>query len=175
MRPNRHSGFTIIELMATIAIAAILLTLAYPSFSDAMQSNRVASATNNLLATLAYARSESLRTRSLSTVCSRTDDGENCGVGWTNGILVWTDENRNNALEKDEIRRILTPPRGIQIVGIGFGYGKLSFDARGRLSHWWATHTFVVTPLVCKKGALNVRTITIAKSGRTDVQRSACS
>ena len=50
---NRRSGFTLIELMITLAVAAIVLTVGIPSFREMMRENRLATQTNEFLAALA--------------------------------------------------------------------------------------------------------------------------
>ncbi|PKM34904.1 MAG: general secretion pathway protein GspH, partial [Gammaproteobacteria bacterium HGW-Gammaproteobacteria-10] len=54
----KHTGFTLIELMMTIAIGAIILTLGIPSFMETIRSNRLTTRTNELLTSLNLARSE---------------------------------------------------------------------------------------------------------------------
>jgi type IV fimbrial biogenesis protein FimT len=60
-RPNRLRGFTLIELMVTIAVLAILLAVAVPSFQQAIMNARVSSQTNEFIASLKEARSEAAR------------------------------------------------------------------------------------------------------------------
>ncbi|MBW8811742.1 MAG: prepilin-type N-terminal cleavage/methylation domain-containing protein [Lysobacter sp.] len=64
MALRRSAGFTLIELLVTIAIAAILLALALPTFTESIRANRVSTATNQMLATLNFARSEAVRSKS---------------------------------------------------------------------------------------------------------------
>ena len=51
-------GFTLIELMITLAVAAILITAALPSFNEFIKNNRLTTQANNFIATLNLARSE---------------------------------------------------------------------------------------------------------------------
>lgn len=48
MRTSPHSGFTLIELMVTVAIAAILAAVALPSYTDYVKRGRISQATNQL-------------------------------------------------------------------------------------------------------------------------------
>lgn len=69
------SGFTLIELMVTIAVAAVLLGIAVPSFQDMLERNRVAAQTNEVLGGLQMARSEAIRKNATHRFCSS-------GAGW---------------------------------------------------------------------------------------------
>src|SRR5690606_7896913 len=96
MSRRNFAGFTLLELMVVIAIAAILLALALPSFTSTLRSNRVATSTNELLATLSLARSEAVRNTRGAGVCTSADGGA-CGGDWDSGWLVWGDSNGNGA------------------------------------------------------------------------------
>ena len=80
-------GFTIIELMVTLAIAAILVSLAAPSFKDIIQNNRMTTQYNELLASLSVARSEAIKRG--EDVIALSSNGNNWEDGWT--VFVDTD------------------------------------------------------------------------------------
>jgi type IV fimbrial biogenesis protein FimT len=88
-------GFTLIELMVTIAVAAILLTVAVPSLQDFIQNNRLSAVTNDLVADLAVARAEAIRRGSRVTVCASDNAGTataTCsGSNWSAGRLIFSD------------------------------------------------------------------------------------
>lgn len=60
---TRFKGFTLIELMVSIAVAAILLTIAMPSLDKVSANNALKSTTRDLVSTLNTARSQSISTR----------------------------------------------------------------------------------------------------------------
>lgn len=77
----QQQGFTLIELMITLIIAGILLTLALPSFTDLMISNNVTSTTNRLIHDLNLARSEAT-SRGTSVAVVSKSDSSNWSSGW---------------------------------------------------------------------------------------------
>jgi type IV fimbrial biogenesis protein FimT len=87
---NRASfGFTLVELIVTLVVASVLLALAAPNFSGFVKSNRLAGQANELMADLAFARSEAIKRGANITVC-RSGDGANClnGAAWKDGWIV---------------------------------------------------------------------------------------
>lgn len=66
---RKQAGFTLIELMVTIAVLAVIVTLAVPSFQDTINSNRLTSAANETSAVLQGARMEAVRLNKAIVVC----------------------------------------------------------------------------------------------------------
>jgi type IV fimbrial biogenesis protein FimT len=66
---RRATGFTLVEMMVVITISAILLALAIPSFQAIIQSSRISSAANSMLAALDLTRSEAIRRGANATLC----------------------------------------------------------------------------------------------------------
>jgi type IV fimbrial biogenesis protein FimT len=81
MRTRRHSGFSLIEAVITMAIVAIAAALAAPEFNRLVSNRRVSSAADDLYAALFYARSEAIRRN--QTVVVQAIDGD-----WSNGWEV---------------------------------------------------------------------------------------
>ena len=69
-RMYSHRGFTLIELMVTISVAAIIMAIAVPSMQILRANSRVASAANELATDLKKARTESVLTRRNQTLAS---------------------------------------------------------------------------------------------------------
>lgn len=178
MPMRRAAGFTLIELMVTIGIAAILLALALPTFTESIRSNRVSTATNQMLATINLARAEAVRSKSQSWVCPSNSDRTDCGTNWAQGMLVWTDENGNGARTTAEIKRVIEPQEGIAL-SMGT-ISAIGFDDRGRAVEKTPTgvvvanFNFSMKASTCKAGAGNVRAFDINRIGRVSVTRENC-
>lgn len=85
---KKQSGFTIVELVIVITIMAILVAIAIPSFQQLMMTNRLASATNDLMGSLNLARSEAIRRGAWVNVGVT-------GASWKDGWRVFIDVDRN--------------------------------------------------------------------------------
>lgn len=96
----RQFGFTLIELMATIGIAAVVMAMAIPSFSTAIKNNRLTAQTNYLVTDLNRARSEAIKRGVRVTLCKSTDGSTCVTTGdWSGGWIVFVNPNNNNAFD----------------------------------------------------------------------------
>ncbi len=104
--PHSEQGFSLIELLIAISIAAILLVMAIPSFTSFLNANRVSSQANELLATFQIARIESIRRGTRVVVCGSSNASTatpscSSGASW-NGWIAFVDTNKDNAFGATE-------------------------------------------------------------------------
>lgn len=99
---KHESAFTLIELMITITVAAVVLTLGVPGFGRVIERNQLSAYTNQLVASLYFARSEAVRRNEDIRVC-HSDDGNSCGgVGYEDGWIIYIDNNEDGDFDVGE-------------------------------------------------------------------------
>ncbi|MAO12709.1 GspH/FimT family pseudopilin [Marinobacter sp.] len=168
-------GFSLVELMVTMAVMAILLAAVAPSFSKMMARNDLAVASNAVRGALMVARETALIKGHPVSLCAGAP-GTGCTGDWSAGQwLVFRDNNHNGALDTDE-----TVIQHDTLPGAG---GVVSIDGNGPLRS-----ALVYTPLghaervsgafgagrlrVCVDRDItpNAREVIIGPSGRVRVQ-----
>ena len=163
----RQAGFTMIELMVVVAIVAILAALALPSFQQSIRSNRVATTTNEVLASLSLARTEAIKGIGVSGVCPSTD-GTNCAnsTNWGAGWVVW----RTDATATGTVRtvvRYVQQKAGTVVTGPAAG---ISFNVQGRSVA--GASQVGVNP---ESASTPVRCVRLSATGQARVVQGACS
>ena len=166
------AGFTLIELVVTVAIAALLMGIAAPSFRDSVLNSQHIAEYNDLMGSLRFARSEAIKRSSRTAVCARANDTA-CGSNWSNGFLVFID-NGDNPGEVDadeEILRIKQPSSSdvkisnsaklLSSAGSPIARPFIRFGPRGT-SNWRGTGYFTLCDL---RGSDEARAVNIAFNG----------
>lgn len=101
-----QQGFTLIELMVTVAVVAILVGVAVPSFQGAVNGNRLASSANELVASLQTARMEAIRRNRRVVVCASANanagQDATCANANIDGWITFVDNSSpvNNVFDK---------------------------------------------------------------------------
>ncbi|MCP5328360.1 MAG: GspH/FimT family pseudopilin [Steroidobacteraceae bacterium] len=93
---GRIRGFTLVELLIVIVIAALVLAIGAPQFSEFRRNSRLAGASNDLLAALQQARTEAIKRQRPVALCGTTDPTAGdpaCAAGSVAGWIVFEDGN----------------------------------------------------------------------------------
>lgn len=91
-------GFTLIELIVTMAVVSILLLTGIPMLNQMTTNNRQVTQINNIAGSLAIARSESIKRGQSITLCG-SSDGATCDTSnWESGWIIFTDADNNAVL-----------------------------------------------------------------------------
>jgi type IV fimbrial biogenesis protein FimT len=172
------AGFSMVELMIVIAIVAILLAIGLPSFQGSLRSNRVATTSNELMASVALARSEAVRSARGSGLCASAD-GATCVGSWNDGWIVWIDGDGNGLPggATDSVVRVNQGNDNLALaatVTAGGGDADIVlFDGRGRERNNTARRVTVEsTP--CPATVELVRHLDINAAGQVRISRDTC-
>lgn len=100
-RMRNQTGFTLLELLITLSILAILVGVGTPSFVSLSQDSTLVSQTNNVLGTIRFARREAVK-RNADVVICQSSDGQTCtnGTDWSQGWIVFSDLNKNGQYDE---------------------------------------------------------------------------
>lgn len=87
---ERNQGFTLLELLVTLAVLAIILSWGVPGFMDVVRNGRATANANDFVTAMSFARSEAVKRGGRVTVCG-SDDGASCNGNWEDGWIVIAD------------------------------------------------------------------------------------
>jgi len=106
MKKRHQNGFTLYELLITMLIVGVVLSLGVPNLAEFTANSRLSSSANDLHASFQLARSAAARAKTNITICASAnalDAGANCGGTWDQGYIVFVDDdgdlNRAGATE----------------------------------------------------------------------------
>lgn len=166
-RRPRQRGLTLVETMATLAVAAILLTTAVPSLQDFLTRNRMSTEVNTFMASLYLARSEAVKRLQNVKVCPTTDYSTCSGTDWEPGWMVFLDINDDGVVNGSDAVLQQNPalPARFRIIGdIGRPYAE--FQPTGQAGGFNNTFEFCDTGKVAK-----TRKVYLSDEGRIRVEK----
>jgi type IV fimbrial biogenesis protein FimT len=133
MSKTKQQGFTIYELLITMLMIGIVLSIGVPNMSGFMQNSRITATANDLHASFQVARSEAARSKSNITICASAnsmDAAAACGGTFNDGWMIFVDLNGDLArggAEENVLRAHPAIPDTLNIATNGgadyFGFG----------------------------------------------------
>lgn len=161
-------GFTLVEMMITLAIAAISITLAVPGFQSMIERNRVAASINNFVSHLHHARAEAIKIGEWVMLCP-SNNGASCisdYTQWGRGYIEFVDENRDRARGDDEqvLGYFQGDEKAITIHSSSSHRKTIAYRPSGRA---WSFNTTV--RFCAENDAKHNRTVIISATGRPRV------
>lgn len=188
---RRGSGFTLIEVIVVLAVAAFLGAIAIPNFRGFIQNSQISTQTNDLVADLAYARSEAIKRGARNVVVCKSQNPlaatPACDTAaaspWEAGRLVFYDGNNDNQYNTggtDELLRVRGALEGANTLRANSGSSVspnlasyVAFTRNGvtTLARKAATDLPHHFKLCDTRGASKARGIAIQTTGRTKILR----
>jgi len=163
---HKSSGFTLFELMVTIGLGAVLISLAAPSISGFTRASRLAASSRDLVIDLAMARNEAVMRARRVTVCTSANMTSCANATWNQGRLVFIDGGAAGTIDGTDQVLTRTAPLDPTIATSTTGIADprfISFQPNGRLAG-------VGQITVCAPEQMQ-RRVTIHRTGQATLNR----
>ena len=159
------AGFTLVEMMFTLVVLAVLMALAAPSLTNLVRDQRIKTVTGDLYAAMAFARSEAIKRNVYVAVCSHNGaSGCQNSSDWALGWIVYLDADGNGFPgAASDILKVQDPLTDITLTGTATN---VSYQGDGRLR-------VLPTPFVASMAgndSITVRCVRLDLGGRPNIQ-----
>lgn len=163
-----EKGFSLLEIIVTLVITTIIVSLAAPSMKSLIADRRIVMATEQIYKSIVLSRSEAVKRGVFVSLC-RAANVSQCapnGEDWASGWLIFTDKNRNGYMDVgDELIRVQQAVSSS--ISIIWNRGKyLRFNSRGVAID---AGTFTLCGKITDSDAM--RTISVSMTGRARVAK----
>jgi len=168
-----QSGFSLMELLTTIGVGALLISVGLPGLTEFTKNANIVTSSNTFLADMHYARDLAV-TRNRRVVICPSDTGQNCNVNdWASGWIVYVDDNNNSVFDNGEtIERVGEALSGLSVQPVRFG-NTLTFRPSGRAMGATVRDNVGAFLLCDDRGADHARAVVVDVSGRPRVSHLA--
>jgi type IV fimbrial biogenesis protein FimT len=165
-------GFTLVELLVTLAVAMILLTFGVPSTRDFIMNARLSTYANEFVTGIQLTRGTAIKQQRNARICVSTTWNSNpptCtgGTDWSDGWVAWVDQNRDGVLDSAEVLRVMEPLNGNSLF-TSTANTAFTYDSTGMVS---AGDTLT---LCDTRNDEQGRIINITPAGRVNLSQGGC-
>lgn len=157
---SKNKGFTLIELMVSVAVLAIVLSIAVPSFKNILLNNRLNTTKDELRTAIQLARSEAIKRKEDIILCRANADLTQCAADGTDWSQAWL------LLHKAEVLKIWEFGQGIKVTGPAT---KMQFEGNGMLSDGYS---FEIQASDCSNNMQHQ--ITVNRIGSIKWKKASC-
>jgi len=175
---HRHEGFTLLEILTSLAVTSILLTAAVPAMQDFIIRNRMSTEVNTFVASLYLARSEAVKRLQNVVLCASTTLSDCSGSNdWESGWIVFVDNDKNGGVSSGEtiLQRNSALPNRFKIIG---NQNSFAYDPTGQLYKLGLSLPNGNNKFCDTGNIANTRAVYISNEGRVRVNQlttSGCS
>jgi len=165
----RACGFSLVELMVTLAVASILLVVAIPSFTNLRLGNALSAQANEMLGTLDFARSEAIRLNIPVTLCRAASATATACAGASGTWQSWL------VLEGANVaRRGLVPANGLsQTSNLSADSVTFGADGLARTNNALVNNQRLQIQIASSAAAENTRCVVLGAGSRISVDSLA--
>ncbi len=168
---TQAKGFTLVELLVSIVVATILVTVGLPSFASLFESTRLSTESNNLIMSMHLARSEAVKRGFEVSVTP-----EDSSVGWSSGFKVGYDDTLDNDLDDANatiFQSWMAVPNSIDISN---DVKSVYFKADGSVILDTGNISDIISlqPGSCVGGESNRRELKFSNTGKVNIVRTNC-
>lgn len=169
---KQQSGFTLIELMITLALLGVILSIAIPAMGDFAIKQRVSSQTNEMMLSLAFARSEAIKLNRDVRLIPVTGTANGWSAGWCVGPSTI------NSCNHADVVRVFSSANGVSITSSGIANPPVLVFRRDGTTTQTNAALAITSPNLKVTGE-SARCISLNRQGRAEVKHmtrdAACS
>jgi len=95
-------GFTLIEMVAVLAIIAIMVSMMMPSVAKLYARNEATTSINWIITAVNFTRHAAISFRTTATLCPKNPDHFKCGGQWHEDLMIFADRNEDGKFNQED-------------------------------------------------------------------------
>lgn len=156
----RSPGFTLLELLVTLAVVALLLAMAVPAFTSLVLDARLTAAVNRVVHGVHVARHEAQKSGADVVLC-RSTSGQQCvhSGGWHTGLIVFVNRDRDDPPQVDPGEPILQSEAALPLTAV-------LANRRAFVFRPWSRSVNGTLTFCDRRGTEQARAVVVSYTGR---------